>query len=338
METPFLAVVLVAMCGYAFLNGYRDASNSVATAVRTRALTPTVAVVTTALFVFAGTMLGTGLGAYLVSAVGLNLPAGKQGLGIMLAAVVAAGAWGLYCLWRGLPMSSTHAAISGLAGASAASAVLGGNGVGAEVGLILLAVGLPLVVTPIVGYVVAYVLVFPATWLLRHSSSGDVNRFGRAGQGIGACAVALGHGLQDGQRTGAMITLALVAGHATEPGSIPVGAQLAGAAFLSAGALGGGWRIAHTLGYRLVSIDPMRGMTAHAVSAAMLYLGSMVLHLPLSTTQAVASATVGAGANQRFESVMWRNVLQMVRYWLATPLVCALAAGILFLSLHPLLA
>jgi len=338
MDAALLAVVVAATCGYAFLNGFRDASNSVATAVRTRALTPTVAVLTTALFVFMGTMLSTSFGTYLVSAVALNVPDGTLGLGLLLAGLAAAGGWGLYCLWKGMPTSSTHAVISALAGASGASAILGGDGMHGAVTMILLGVVLPLVVTPVVGYLVAYVLVVPATWLLRHSTSGDVNRIGRAGQGIGACAVALGHGLQDGQRTGALITLALVTAHAVEPGAIPLGAQLAGAAFLAAGALGGGWRIAHTIGYRLVSVDPMRGMTAHTVSAAMLYLGSMVLHLPLSTTQAVTSATVGAGANQPFETVMWRNALLVIRYWLATPLVCGALAGILFLAIHPLLA
>ncbi len=110
-----------------------------------------------------------------------------------------------------------------------------------------------------------------------------------------------------------------------------------GATFLAAGVLFGGWRIAHTIAYRLVSLDPLRGMIAQSVSASMLFLGAMVFHLPLSTTQAVTSSIVGAGANQRFESVIWRHVNRVARHWVATPVVCALLAGVLFLAMHPLL-
>ncbi|MFB0835994.1 inorganic phosphate transporter [Arthrobacter halodurans] len=337
MVALLLPLVLAATCAFAFLNGFRDVSNSVASAVRTRALTPTAAVLAAAFFTFTGTMLSTSFGTYLVSAVELNVPDAALGLGILLAALVAAGGWGLFCWWRGVPTSSTHAVISALAGASGASALLGGDGVRGAATMLLLGVALPLLVTPLLAYGVSYLLVFPATWLLRHSTSGDGNRIGRAGQAISACAVSLGHGLQDGQRTGALITLALVTAHATAPGEIPFWAQLTAAAFLAAGTLGGGWRIAHTLAYRLVTIDPLRGMTAQTVSASMLFVGAMLLHLPLSTTQAVTGAIVGSGANQRFETVMWRNVLAVVTYWIAAPVVCAVLAGVLFLSLHPLL-
>ena len=282
-------------------------------------------------------MLSTSFGVYLISAIELNVPDGTPGLVLLLAALLAAGTWGLLCWWRGLPISSTHALISALAGASGASAILGDDGVHDALRMIFGGVLLPLVLTPVIAFVISYLLVVPATWLVRHSSASDVNGVSRAGQAVAACAVALGHGIQDGQRTGAMLTLTLVTAHATQPGSIMLGTQLLGATCLAAGVLFGGWRIAHTIAYRLVSLDPLRGMIAQSVSASMLFLGAMVFHLPLSTTQAVTSSIVGAGANQRFESVIWRHMNRVVRHWVATPVVCALLAGVLSLAMHPML-
>lgn len=337
-QTFLMVLVFACTCGFAFLNGFRDASNSVAAAVRTKALSPTYAVLVAAFFTFVGTMLSTSFGVYLISAVELNVPAGTRGLMLLLAALLAAGAWGLLCWWRGLPISSTHAIISALAGASGASALLGNDGVHDALRMLVGGVLLPLLFTPLVAYAISYLLVLPATWLVRHSSADGVNGVSRAGQAVAACAVALGHGIQDGQRTGAMLTLALVTANAAQPGSIMLGTQLLAATCLAVGVLFGGWRIAHTLAYRLVSLDPMRGMIAQSVSASILFLGAMVFHLPLSTTQAVTSSIVGAGANQRFESVIWRNVNKVLRNWAATPVVCALAAGVLYLAMHPLVS
>lgn len=336
-QTFMMFVVLLCTCAFAFLNGFRDASNSIAVAVRNRALTPTYAVLVAAFFTFVGTMASTSFGVYLVSAVELGVPDGIPGLALLLSGLLAGGAWGLFCWWRGLPISSTHALIAALAGASGASALLGNDGVHDAWRMLAGGVLLPLLFTPLFAFAVSYALVIPVTWLVRHSTAADVNGVSRAGQAVAACAVALGNGLQDGQRTGAMLTLALVTAGAAQPGTIMLGPQLLGASCLAAGVLFGGWRIAHTLAYRLVNIDPLRGMVAQTVSAAMLFLGAMLIHLPISTTQAVTSSIVGAGTNQRFESVTWQQVNKVLRNWLATPLVCAVLGGILYLAMHPLL-
>lgn len=333
-----MVVVLVCICAFAFLNGFRDASNSVAVAVRNKALTPSIAVLVAAFFTFVGTMLSTSFGVYLISTVELALPNGTHGLTLLLSGLLAGGAWGLLCWWRGLPMSSTHSLVAGLAGASGASALMGDETMHGAWRMLAGGVLLPLLITPLLAFALSYLLVIPATWMMRHSSSSDVNGISRAGQSIAACAVALGHGMQDGQRTGAMLTLALVTAGAAHPNGIMLGPQLVGALCLSAGVLFGGWRIAHTIAYRLVSMDPLRGMVAQSVSAVMLFVGAMLIHLPISTTQAVTSSIVGAGSNQPFESVMWLHVRRVLRHWLATPVVCVLAGGTLFLAMHPLLS
>ncbi len=147
----FLALVLLSAGVFAFLNGFRDASSSVALAVRTRALTPTVAVLLASLFNFIGAVLSAAL-ALAVSQAWLSLPPGTNGLTILLAALLSAILWGLYLWWRGIPASSTHALVGGLAGAGVASVAVGGNPVTGVDASLLSQVVLPLLVSPVIAY------------------------------------------------------------------------------------------------------------------------------------------------------------------------------------------
>ncbi|GAB3621686.1 low-affinity phosphate transporter PitH [Glutamicibacter endophyticus] len=334
--TVFTAIGIFLAMGYGVLNGFRDASTAVAAAVRTRAMTPGMAVAVAAIFAFIGTFASTSLGSFLVQRLEIPLHDGVPGLALLISALLTAGGWGLYCWWRGIPASSTHALISGLVGASVATTLTSGGPAGASLLFLALGVLLPLLLTPLLAFGLSYLLVIPATWLVRHDTAKDVSVRSQIGQAISSCAVALGLGLQDGQRTGAMIAVVLITGHVIEPGPISWTIQLTAASCLALGVLFGGWRITHTLGHRLVKIDPLRGMVAQSVASLMLYVGALALHLPLSTTQSVTSAIVGAGANQRFESVRWRSVLRVLRIWLATPVVCAVVAAIIGLAVYPL--
>jgi PiT family inorganic phosphate transporter len=331
----FTIIAIVLTLGYAVLNGFRDSSTAVAAAVRTRALRPAVAVVVAALFAFIGTMASTRLSTALIGRLNLQLPDGTVGMKLLIAALLAAGAWLILCWWRGIPVSSTHALMSALVGAGAANSWLGNESLGGAVQLFTGSVLLPLLITPVIAYFASFLLVVPATWLMRHDTARDVNARSRAGQAIAACAVALGLGLQDGQRTAAMISLVLITGQLMDPGPVALAIQLAAAAALSFGVLLGGWRITYTLARRLVTFDPLRGMVAQGVAATMLYVGSLLLHLPISTTQAVTSSIVGAGANQPFESVVWNRVVRVLGHWLITPVVWILAAAVLALAMDP---
>ncbi|RBL99038.1 phosphate transporter [Glutamicibacter soli] len=330
------AVAVVLTLGYAVLNGFRDASTAVAAAVRTRALTPVVAVVVASFFAFLGTIATSGLSTALVDALNFNVPDGIDGLKLVICGLLTAGAWGLYCWWRGLPMSSTHSLLSALVGASGAAAFMGDASMSGAWALLVGSVLLPLLISPIIAYTLSYLVVIPAMWLVRHDTSHTVNEVSRAGQAVTACASALGLGLQDGQRTGALIALVLITGDAMDPGPVTWAIQLSAGAALSFGVLLGGWRITHTLGRRLVNFDPMRGMIAQGVSAIMLFVGSLVFHLPLSTTQTVTSGIVGAGKNQAFESVFWRNVARVAWHWVLTPVVCVFGGAVLTLAISPL--
>jgi len=204
----FLFALVVVLAGaFAFLNGFRDASASVALAVRTRALTPTVAVLLAGFFNFIGAGLSAAL-ALAVSRTWVQLPSGENGLAILMAGLVSAVLWGIYTWWRGIPSSSTHALVGGLAGAGVASVAVGGNAVGGVDTSLLVQVVLPLLLSPVIAFAGAYLLVWPAIWAARYTPPNVVNSRSRRAQSIAAGAVAFAHGLQDGQRTSAVLILA----------------------------------------------------------------------------------------------------------------------------------
>ena len=334
MMTFLLALVLICAGAFAFLNGFRDASSSVALAVRTRALTPTVAVLLASVFNFIGAWLSATL-ALIVSQAWLSLPTGTNGLTILLAGLLSAILWGLYMWWRGIPASSTHALVGGLAGAGIASVAVGGQPVTGVDGSLLSQVVLPLLVSPVIAYLGAYLLVWPATWAARYTPPNVVNTRSRRSQAIAAGAVAFGHGLQDGQRTSAVVILALLAAGFSDGNSVPMWVALLTAVMLATGTLAGGWRISYTIGYRLIRIDPLRGFVAQMYSAVMLLVGAIGLHWPVSTTHTVTSAALGAGDNQRFPGTNRRLVIRILAFWVLTPLVTAAAAFVLQLALSP---
>ncbi|WP_426997748.1 inorganic phosphate transporter [Pseudarthrobacter sp. N5] len=335
MTTALFILVLVLAAVFAFLNGFRDVSGSVALAVRTRALTPTVAVLLAALFNFLGALLSAAL-AVAATARWISLPEGGNGLSILVAALGSACVWGVYTWWRGIPSSSTHALVGGLAGAGGASVIVGGHAVGGVDQSLLFQVVLPLLLSPVIAFIGSYLLVFPVTWAARYSQPNVVNNRFRRAQSIAAGGVAFGHGLQDGQRISGVLILALLASGFSDVPSIPLGVALISAVMLTAGTLFGGWRISHTIGYRLTRIDPLRGFVAQIFSAILLFLGAIGLHWPISTTHTVTSAVLGAGTNQSFSVTNRRLVLRILGFWIVTPVATAAGAFVLELALSPL--
>jgi PiT family inorganic phosphate transporter len=331
----FFALVVVFAGAFAFLNGFRDASSSVALAVRTRALTPTVAVLLAGLFNFIGAGLSAGL-ALAVSRTWVVLPSGSNGLTILIAGLLSAVLWGVYTWWRGIPSSSTHALVGGLAGGALASVAVGGNAVEGVDHSLLFQVVLPLLLSPAIAFAGAYLLVWPATWAARYTPPNVVNTRSRLSQAIAAGAVAFGHGLQDGQRTSAVLILAMLAAGFPAGDSTPAWVALLTASMLTAGTLAGGWRIAYTIGYRMIRMDPLRGFVAQLFSSALLLVGAIGLHGPISTTHTVTAAVLGAGTNQSHPGANRRVVLRILAFWTLTPLVTAAAAFVLELALSPL--
>ncbi|WP_425555700.1 inorganic phosphate transporter [Georgenia halophila] len=324
-----VVVVTIALV-FDFTNGFHDAANAIATSVSTRALTPRAAVVLAAAMNLLGALLGTGVAETIGSGI-ITPPDGAHGLGVVLAGLIGAVVWNLVTWRLGLPSSSSHALIGGLLGAGVASAT--------DVHWTVIAerVAIPMVASPLVGFVLAYGLMVGVLWLFRASPFHRTMRRFRLLQTVSASAMALGHGLQDAQKTMGVIVLALVAGGFHEGSSIPLWVKLAAAVVISAGTYAGGWRIMRTLGRRVIELDPARGFVAETVAASVLYTTAYLFHAPISTTHTITSAIMGVGSTRRLSAVRWGVAGNIVAAWVLTiPAAAAVAAG-LYLVLAPVL-
>ena len=320
-----VAVVLVALV-FDYTNGFHDAANAIATSVSTRALTPRIALVLAAVMNFVGALLGQEV-AHTVSDT-IDPPSGNHGLVIVLAGLVGAIVWNLITWYFGLPSSSSHALIGGLVGAAlTAGAVVHWK-------TIVDKVVIPMVASPLVGFAAAFALMLTIMWIFRRRSPHKVFRGFRLMQTVSAAALALGHGLQDAQKTMGVIFLALVAsGHASSDDPLPLWVVICAASAISLGTYSGGWRIMRTLGRRIIHLDPARGFSAEAVGAGVLYTTAFVFQAPISTTHTITSAIMGAGATKRFSAVRWGVARSILTAWILTFPAAGAAAAAMYVVL-----
>ncbi|UFU05924.1 inorganic phosphate transporter [Ruania halotolerans] len=324
MELALVLLVVVIALVFAYTNGFHDAANAIATSVSTRALTPHVALVLAAVMNFVGALLGTGVAETIGSGI-IDAPVGTTGLVVVLAGLIGAIAWNLITWWKGLPSSSSHALIGGLTGAGVASAAT------VHWNVILDRVVIPMVASPLVGFVLAYLLMVGVLWLVRNAAPGRTTRRFRLAQTVSAAAMALGHGLQDAQKTMGVIVLALLVGGLQGDHEIPLWVKLAAAAAISLGTYSGGWRIMRTLGRRVIELDPARGFVAESVAAGVLYSTAFALHAPISTTHTITSAIMGVGATKRLSAVRWGMVRSIGIAWVLTIPAAGGVAALLYL-------
>ena len=334
--TVMLVVVLALSVVYGLVNGMRDAPNSVALPVRSRALTPGPALVLAAAMNLVGGVLSGGFMTIAWRGLPEELHGGGQGLLLAGVGFLVAIGWGLFAWARGMPVSMTHSIISAVLGGSLALAITGDLGLyaGWSAGLLVVMV-LGMTLSVLLAWFLSWLLVTPATWLARDAAPGTVNHTSRMALAVSAAANALGHGIQSGQRMTFVLLLAF-AGAGT-PSAVDWWVPLSVGTVLAVGTLFGGWRIAHTLTERIVDLDPLRAGVASWVSASLLFVGAYALHLPLSSTHATVASIVGSGQNQRYTSVRWAEVSRIVAYWILTLLVCAGAAVLVVAAGSPLL-
>ncbi|HEY0187384.1 MAG TPA: inorganic phosphate transporter [Cellulomonas sp.] len=333
MELVLVVVVVAFALGFDYTNGFHDAANAIATSVSTRALTPRVALLMAACFNLLGALLGTHVATTIAhDIVSIGDVDAHEGLVIVLSALVGAITWNLITWRLGLPSSSTHALIGGLAGVGIAS------GITVHWSAILDKVVIPMVVSPILGFVAAFLVMVGVLWLVRKASPAPTQRKFRLAQTASAAAMALGHGLQDAQKTMGVIVLALVAGgfHADND-DIPLWVKLAAASAISLGTYSGGWRIMRTLGRKIIELDPARGFVAETVSAVVLYVNAYWLHAPVSTTHTITSAIMGVGATKRLSAVRWGVAKSIGAAWILTIPSAAIVAGLVYVVLNGLL-
>ncbi|HWB35847.1 MAG TPA: inorganic phosphate transporter [Rugosimonospora sp.] len=316
--------------GFNYTNGFHDAANAIATSVSTRALTPRIALVMAAV----GNLIGSFFGGAVAATVGkgvVSLPEGRSGLAVVLAGLIGATIWNL-TTWRfGIPSSSSHALIGGLVGA----ALLASGGTVLWSGVID-KVLIPMVVSPIVGVVLGYLVMLAVLWIFRRGHPGTLNRGFRFAQSCSAFAMSVGHGTQDAAKTIGVVGLALVAGgFLGKDASIPAWVYLMTAAVLALGTYSGGWKIIGTLGRKIIHLDPPQGFAAEATASAVLFTTAH-FGLPISTTHTITSAIMGVGATKRLSAVRWGVAGNIVVAWVLTFPAAAAAAGIVYLLVNPL--
>jgi PiT family inorganic phosphate transporter len=325
-----LAVIIAAMA-FDFTNGFHDAANAIATSVSTRALTPRVALAMAAVGNFVGTHLGAGV-AKTVGDGMVDLPPTVPSLGIVFAGVLAAIAWNLITWWFGLPSSSTHALLGGLVGAT----LFATHGV-VKWPTIVDKVLVPMVVSPVVGLILGFLVMVAIMWIFRNGQPGRLNRGFRWAQTFSAAAMAVGHGIQDAAKTMGIIVLALyTGGFQANKVDIPWWVYWTSATMLALGTYSGGWRIIRTLGRKIIDLGPAEGFAAEIVASSVLFFNAYVLKAPISTTHTITSAIMGVGATKRLSAVRWNVAGNIVVAWITTfPAAALIACGFYFL-LRPL--
>jgi Phosphate/sulphate permeases len=310
MNIWVLLIILVAL-SFDFFNGFHDAANSIATVVSTRVLTPQLAVVWAAFFNFAAFLI---FGTRVADTISKVAQAGTFTNASVFAALVGAIAWDIITWWLGLPTSSSHALVGGLAGAAVAS-VGWGTLVTAEYQKIAVFI----VLSPIVGFLLAFTFMTAVFWIFhRYRKVEKLNRGFRVGQLFSAAAFSLGHGGNDAQKTMGVILVLLIAnGILPQGAAVPLWVVLAAHTAIGFGTLSGGWRIVHTMGTKITKLQPVGGMCAE--SAAATAIGFVTLAgVPVSTTHTITGAIVGVGTTQRLSAVRWGVAGRVVWAWVLT--------------------
>jgi PiT family inorganic phosphate transporter len=322
MDYTLVAVVAIALF-FDFTNGFHDTANSIATSVSTRALSPRMAVLSSAILNF--------VGAFFFFAVAATVAKGIVNpdvitLEVVLAGLVGAITWNLITWYLGLPSSSSHALIGGVIGSAVAAT--GGFDVVLWGGL-KEKVLIPSLLAPTLGLVGAAVLMTLTIWLIRKRAPGTVNRLFRRLQLVSGAFVAFTHGTNDAQKTMGIITLALiVSGNlAAEPFQVPLWVKISAATAMAVGTYAGGWRIIRTLGQRVAKLDPPQGFAAQTSTAVILWLTARY-GFPVSTTHTISGSVLGAGASTRLSAVRWGVAGNILLAWTLTiPCAGLVAAG-----------
>ena len=323
-QTLLLVLTIAIALLFDFTNGFHDTANAVGTAIGTRALPPRFAVGLTAILNLVGAVVTTQfLHAEVANTVGsLVAPAGGVAMSMLIAVLFGAIAWNLFTWRAGLPSSSSHALIGALIGMGLA--VYGLDAVQwGEVYPVLIA----LVTSPVVGLLIAYVLTVVLLNLFCRVRPSHANGVFRRLQLFSSAFVAFSHGANDAQKTMAIITLALFSSGRLPEFVVPVWVALAAAIAIGLGTWAGGWRIIRTMGTRIVRMQPVDGFAAQTAAAAVIQLAT-TWGLPVSTTQVVSGAVMGAGSTRRFSAVRWGVARRIVWAWIFTiPASAVLAAS-----------
>ena len=326
LTSSILIVLLIGVALlYDFMNGFHDSSNVVATIISSRAVSPRVALLMSAVAHFSapflfGVAVARTIGHEVVAQEAVTIP-------VILAATLSAIVWNVITWWLGIPSSSSHALIGGLVGAVAVSFGLQSIQL-TGLGKILMA----LFISPLLGLTGGYVIMKLVLFLVRGASPRVSTLFKRL-QWITSLGLALSHGTNDAQKTMGIITMGLVATGYLSRFEVPWWVILMSATAIALGTALGGWRIIRTLGAKFYKIRPIHGFTSQLTSATVI-MGAAMLGGPVSTTHVVSSSIIGVGSSERLSKVRWGVAGNIAVAWLVTIPASALMAALLY---HPAL-
>lgn len=327
METAALGLpLLIVLVGIAlvfdFFNGMNDAGNSIATIVSTRVLKPHYAVVWASFFNFVAFLF---FGLHVAQTIGTGIiDVSIVTPRVIFGALVGAIAWDVITWLAGIPSSSSHALIGGLVGSGIAKA-----GVGAVVWSGVGKTGAAIVLSPLIGFSLALVLMLTVSWLFVRTAPYTVDRNFRMLQFASASMISLGHGGNDAQKTMGIIAVLIYSqGYMGPSFHVPFWVVLACQAAIGLGTLAGGWRIVKTMGSKITRLTPVQGFCAETGGAITLFMATE-LGIPVSTTHTITSAIMGVGAARKVSAVRWNVANGIVLAWIitipATGLIAAIA-------------
>jgi len=322
-----ILVFLVALAlAFDFLNGFHDAANSIATIVSTRVMRPQWAVLWAAFFNFIAFLF---FGLLVAATVGKGIidPAIVDHY-VVFGALVGAIAWNIITWYFGIPSSSSHALIGGLAGAAVAK-----SGAGSLVAAGFLKTTAAIVLSPLLGLILGATLMLAVSWIFSGTTPRRVDRWFRRLQFVSASLYSLGHGGNDAQKTMGIIWMLLIAAEVTGPKEpLPFWVVIACQSAMALGTMFGGWRIVKTMGQKITKLKPVGGACAETGGAITLFLATW-LGVPVSTTHTITGAIVGVGSVNKFNAVRWGVAGNIVWAWVLTiPCSAFIAAVAWFLG------
>lgn len=320
-----IAVVILALC-FDFINGFHDTANSIATSVSTRVLTPRQAIIMAAVLNFVGALMSEKV----AKTISKGLVHGTLEQYVIIAALLAAIIWNLITWYLGIPSSSSHALIGGLVGSSIMYAFsidkIIWSGVWEKVVL-------PLITSPLIGFVFGYLIMSLLFELLRPLTQKLVNKYFSKLQIVSAAIMAYTHGNNDAQKSMGIITLALVsAGLLSNDAGIPLWVKISCALAMAFGTSIGGWKIIKTMGVNMIKLQPINGFAAETAAAAVIEAATSI-GAPVSTTHVISSTIMGVGASKRLSAVKWVLARNIVTAWILTIPVTALLGALITLAI-----
>ncbi|HEY1746839.1 MAG TPA: anion permease [Xanthobacteraceae bacterium] len=327
LALPLLVGLILVALAFDFLNGLHDTANSIATLVSTRMLRPRYAVIWAAFFNFIAFLI---FGVHVARTVGVGIVSAEViDAQVIFGALVGAIFWNVITWWAGIPSSSSHALIGGLVGAGVAKA-----GLSSIVWPGLLTTGAFIVLSPLLGFFIALLLVLSVSWGFKRANPNTVEPTFQWLQFGAASLISLGHGGNDAQKTMGIIAVLLFSqGHLGADFYVPFWVVITCQAAIGLGTLVGGWRIVHTVGSKITRMTPVQGCCASAGGAIMLFAATY-LGIPVSTTHTVTGAIIGVGAARKVSAVRWNIAGNIVIAWIITLPATALVAALCYLLLR----